>query len=135
VRIDDNVSAEDEQAVVRGLREFNVAQIGPSNEMPVKFVARADDGAVVGGLLGHTKWRWMYVSKLWVHESQRGKGLGSRLLSAAEELARSRGCTNVVLDTFEYQARPFYEKLGYECFGTLEGYPPGYRQHYLSKKL
>ena len=35
----------------------------------------------------------------------------------------------------EYQARPFYEKLGYELFGTLDGYPPGYRQFYLRKSL
>lgn len=39
------------------------------------------------------------------------------------------------LDTFEYQARPFYEKLGYQLFGTLDGYPPGYRQFYLRKRL
>jgi len=59
----------------------------------------------------------------------------SGMNSTAEDLARSRGCTDVSLDTFEYQARPFYEKLGYELFGTLDGYPPGYRQFYLRKRL
>jgi hypothetical protein len=38
-------------------------------------------------------------------------------------------------DTLDYQARPFYEKLGYQLFGTLDGYPPGYRQFYLCKRL
>ena len=37
------------------------------------------------------------------------------------------------LDTFEYQALPFYRKLGYELYGTLDGYPPGCRQYYLRK--
>jgi GNAT superfamily N-acetyltransferase len=134
VLIDDRMSAADETVVVRGLRAFNETWIGPANEQPVRLVAR-DDHGVVGGLLGHTKWSWLYVAKLWVDERGRGKGIGTQLLTAAEELARTRGCTDASLDTFEYQARPFYEKLGYQLFGTLDGYPPGYRQFYLRKRL
>jgi GNAT superfamily N-acetyltransferase len=134
VRIDDRVSAEDEATVARALLAFNENWIGPSNERPVKLVARDREG-IVGGLIGHTRWRWLYVAKLWVHERARGRGVGTRLLTAAEDIARSRGCEGASLDTFEYQARPFYEKLGYELFGTLDGYPPGYRQFYLRKNL
>jgi GNAT superfamily N-acetyltransferase len=134
VRIDNEVSAADEAAVVRGLLAFNEGWIGPSNDQPVRFVAR-DDLGVIGGLLGHTRWNWLYVAKLWVDERGRGQGIGTQLLAAAEELACTRGCTDASLDTFEYQARPFYEKLGYQLFGTLDGYPPGYRQFYLRKRL
>ena len=134
VRIDNEVSEAEEAAVVRGLLAFNEAWIGPSNDQPVRFVAR-DETGVVGGLLGHTKWSWLYVAKLWVDERGRGQGIGTQLLAAAEELARTRGCTDAYLDTFEYQARPFYEKLGYQLFGTLDGYPPGFRQFYLRKRL
>ena len=70
-----------------------------------------------------------------VDERARGQGIGTQLLTAAEDLARSRGCIGASLDTFEYQARPFYEKLGYKLFGTLDGFPPGSRQFYLSKPL
>ena len=133
--IDDDVAPADEASVVRGLLAFNEARLGPSDEQPVKFVARDSTGTVVGGILGHTRWRWLYIAKLWVDESARGQGLGTSLMGAAENLARSRGCTDVSLDTFDYQARPFYEKLGYELFGTLEGYPPGSRQHYLRKRI
>ena len=125
----------DEALVVRGLLAFNVDRLGPADEQPVKFVARDSTGVVVGGILGHTRWRWLYVAKLWVDDRARGHGLGTRLMAAAEDLARSRGCTDVSLDTFDSQARPFYEKLGYELFGTLEGYPPGSRQYYLRKRL
>ena len=135
LQIDNEVTPADEARVVRGLLAFNEARIGPADERPVKFVARDSGGAVVGGILGHTRWRWMYIAKLWVDEIARGQGLGTRLMEAAEDLARSRGCTDVSLDTFDYQARPFYEKLGYELFGTLEGYPPGSRQYYLRKRL
>jgi predicted N-acetyltransferase YhbS len=135
VRIDSDVSANDQAAVEAGLRAFNEVRLGPKMELPVKFVVRDDTGRVVGGVLGHTKWQWMYIATLWVADSARGQGLGTQLMEAAEALARSRGCTNVSLDTFEYQAKPFYEKLGYTVFGTLEGYPPGYRQFHLTKHL
>jgi len=135
MQIDLGATAEDASVVLRGLREFNEVRLGPAREQPVRIVVRNEDGHIVGGVLGHTKWEWMYVSTLWVDDALRGQGWGTKLMAAAEELARSRGCTHVSLDTFEYQARPFYEKLGYQLFGTLEGYPPGYRQFYLTKRL
>jgi GNAT superfamily N-acetyltransferase len=134
VRIDGDVSEIDQAEIIRGLVKFNENWIGPSNEEPVRFVAR-DELGVVGGLLGHTRWSWLYVAKLWIDERARGKGIGTQLMEAAEGLARTRGCTDASLDTFEYQARPFYEKLGYRLFATLDGYPPGYRQFYLRKRL
>jgi GNAT superfamily N-acetyltransferase len=134
VRIDDKVSADEEAIVVSGLRAYNEKWIGPSNEKPVKFVAR-DELGVVGGLLGHTKWNGLYVARVWVDERVRGQDIGTKLITAAEDLARSRGCTVAILDTFEYQARPFYEKLGYKVFGTLDDYPSGHHQFCLSKRL
>lgn len=125
----------DVAAVQAGLRAFNVSHIGEPGEEPVQIFLRDDRGAVVGGLLGHIRWRWLYVAKLWVSASHRGGGHGSALMAAAESQARARGCLGAYLDTFEYQARPFYEKLGYVLFGTLEGYPPGHRQYFLAKPL
>lgn len=135
VSVEPNASATDVAAVQAGLREYNVRVIGDPNEEPVTIFLRDDSGGVVGGLLGHIKWRWLYVSKLWISDSHRGKGHGLALMNAAEDHAKARGCVGSYLDTFEYQARPFYEKCGYTIFGTLDGFPPGYRQFYLSKPL
>lgn len=125
---------EEVAVVLAGLRAFNVERIGDMGFEPVTVFLRDGDDRVVGGLLGEIRWRWLYVSKLWVREAHRG-GAGSRLMAAAEQHAAAHGCIGVFLDTFEFQARPFYERLGYELFGTLEGYPPGYRQYYLAKRL
>lgn len=132
----ERVAAEaDISAVQKGLRAFNVAMIGDPAEEPVHAFIRDASGAVVGGLLGVIKWRWLFVSKLWVSDAYRGQGYGVDLMKAAEARAVARNCLGIYLDTAEYQARPFYEKLGYELFGTLEGYPPGFSQYYLAKRL
>jgi Acetyltransferase (GNAT) family. len=135
VSVEPDASAADVQVVQRGLRAFNVARIGEPMEEPVRIFLRDAHGRIVGGLLGHIRWRWLYVAKLWIEDAYRGAGHGMALMQAAESHARARRCLGVYLDTFEYQARPFYEKLGYTLFGTLEGYPPGYRQYQLAKRL
>ncbi len=135
VSVEPDASITDVQAVEAGLRDFNTSVIGPAYQRPVRVFLRDSNGEIVGGLLGEIRWRWLYVAKLWVSESLRGKGYGSQLIAGAESHARTEGCIGIYLDTFEYQARPFYEKLGFELFGTLEGYPPGYRQFHLAKRL
>ena len=135
VSLETEASPADVAAVAAGLRAFNVARIGEPAEELVHVFLRDAAGAVVGGLLGVIRWRWLYVEKLWVADAHRGHGHGRALLGEAEAHAARRRCLGVYLDTFEYQARPFYEKLGYALFGTLDGYPPGYRQYYLAKRL
>ena len=68
-------------------------------------------------------------------EEARGQGTGRRILIAAEEEAVRRGCRYAWLDTFSFQARGFYEKLGYSVFGTLEDYPAGHSRYFLRKTL
>jgi ribosomal protein S18 acetylase RimI-like enzyme len=99
------------------------------------FVARADDGSVIGAALGETGRGWLHVSVVWVTESSRNLGLGTKLVGAMEAEAVKRGCRGAYLDTFSYQARPFYEKLGYEVFGTLDDYPAGHQRFYMRKRL
>lgn len=135
ISVERGAPAADVAAVEAGLRAFNVARIGDPGDEPVHVFLRDANGRVVGGLLGHIRWRWLYVAKLWIDDAHRGAGHGAALLAAAEGQARERGCLGAYLDTFEYQARPFYEQLGYHVFGALEGYPPGYRQYHLARRF
>lgn len=135
IELEENPSEHDRRVIIDGLLDFNRRVIGEPNETELAVVVRDARGQVVGGLLGHVRWKWLYVSKLWLPEALRGQGFGTRVMHEVEAYARRRQCDGVFLDTFEYQALPFYKKLGYERFGTLEGYPPGYRQFYLRKTL
>jgi GNAT superfamily N-acetyltransferase len=74
-----------------------------------------------------------YVELLFVPESLRRGGLGRRLMRDAEEEAIRRGCRGAWLDTFSFQARGFYERLGYAAFGLIEDYPPGHSRIFLKK--
>jgi len=121
--------------IKRGLMTFNVEHAGPANYQELALAARDASGRLVGGLYGNTAWRWLFVDLLWVDTPFRRQGLGRRLLRAAEGAARARGCTRAYLDTFDFQARPFYEREGYVVFGTQDGYPPGHRKFYLAKAL
>ena len=121
--------------IVDGLLEYNATQGFAWAGRPLGVVARERSGVVVGGLLGQTNIGWLFVSALWVAASRRGRGLGSALLTAAEAEARRRDCVGVYLDTYSFQAKPFYERLGYRVFGELADCPPGATKYYLSKRL
>lgn len=117
------------------LARWNFAIVGDDAYLPLAIYARDAGGALVGGALGNTYWRWLYISTLWVDESARGAGLGARLLAEAEAIAGRRGCIGVHLDTLDFQALDFYRKQGYALYGQLNDLPPGHTRHYLSKRL
>lgn len=130
-------SAEHERirdVVLNNLRTFNRQRAEPPESEPLSLAVR-EAGALVGGLAGETSWKWLFVELLWINESHRGRGLGAELLRAAEREAVRRGARHAYLDTFDFQARPFYERHGYEVFGTLDDYPPGHRRFFLRKDL
>ena len=128
-------AADVRDAVLAGLRAHNRRHAEPPDFAPLVLSARDDDGALVGGLVGETGWRWLHVALLWVREDRRGRGVGRRLLHAAEDEAAARGCRHAFLDTFDFQARPFYEREGYAVFGVQEDFPPGHTRYYLRRAL
>ena len=90
---------------------------------------------MVGGLWGRTAYEWLFVELLFVPESLRGRGVGAELMLRAEAEAIARGCHGAWLDTFAFQARRFYERLGYSCFGELNDYPVGSALYFMKKAL
>jgi GNAT superfamily N-acetyltransferase len=96
---------------------------------------RPGEARPAGGLIAFRLYRWLFVKEFWLPEDLRGGGLGAALMARAESEAAAMGCVGVWLDTFSFQARPFYERLGYRVFGTIEDFPPGHARHYLSKRL
>jgi GNAT superfamily N-acetyltransferase len=107
--------------------------VAPRDWRPLTLALHAPDGTLAGGLYGATIWGWLMIDGLWVAEALRGQGLGRRLLLAAEAAARARGCRGAWLGTFDFQARTFYERLGYKVFGEISGFPAGHTHYQLRK--
>ncbi len=123
------------EQIRQGLTSYNRSQIPDKGHAPVLLTLVAEDGTFSGGLSGHVSYGWLFVELLWVTEEARCKGQGRSLMLAAEKMARSQGAQHAWVDTFSFQARSFYEKLGYVVFGELEDYPPGHSRYFLRKRL
>jgi GNAT superfamily N-acetyltransferase len=131
----DASASSDAQTVRERLGLFNVGVTGISAWYPVQLFLRNDRNELLGGLVGSIWGGWLYISDLWIDEAVRGQDWGTKLMDQAEAYARERNCHAVSLDTHSFQARPFYERRGYELYATVDDWPKGHKKFFLKKKL
>jgi GNAT superfamily N-acetyltransferase len=125
----------EELAINAGLAHYNNQQGQFSARVPMAISAYSANGELAGALDGHVFFDWLTVSRLWVCPEQRGAGVGKALLLEAEGYAKNQGCVGSTLSTYDFQARPFYEKLGYAVFGVLPNNPKGSERYFMQKPL
>ncbi|WP_026614041.1 GNAT family N-acetyltransferase [Ensifer aridi] len=127
---------DDIRAIVAALNVYNTANSGMADQPGFAVIIRdPETRAAVGGLYAVDGYGWAFIRYLAIPEEYRGHGLGRRLMEEAEKIAKARGYIGLWLDTFEFQARPFYEKLGFELFGELEGGPGSIPRYFLKKRF
>ena len=131
----DEASPGDLQFLEEQINEFNVATTGIQDARGLVILLRDADRTIYAGLSGHTWGGVAEVRFLWIDERRRHAGIGSRLLRAAEDEARTRGCRKMVLSTHSFQAPDFYCKHGYVVVGEFSEYPQGHRSIFLEKTL
>jgi GNAT superfamily N-acetyltransferase len=115
----------------KGLDEYNFAATGTSEQDQGSFSVKVSDtdGAIIGGL---TAWTWAGlcgISMMWVRQDHRQAGWGAKILAAAEQEARRRGCDRVCVSSFTFQAPGFYQRYGYTETGRTLGIPGGEDVH------
>jgi GNAT superfamily N-acetyltransferase len=130
-----HASQEEITFVREAIARHNVAVTRDTYYSPLAIFLRDERDAIMGGAFGDLWGGWLELTLLWVAEPLRGQGYGARLLLAAEEEARAQGCRGVFLSTFSFQARPFYERFGYEVFGELPDHPEGHSLYFMKKML
>lgn len=145
IELIDQASPELREAVNIHLRAFNreanpawyAARSLIENEArPLNLFAFDADGQPHGGLFAETQFLWLKIHILSVHADCRGQGLGTQLMNEAEAIAIARGCQFAYVDTMEYQAPRFYEKLGYTIVGQLPNWDShGHAKLFLTKQL
>ena len=140
IQIYDTTTNEERSYLVNQLTKFNHTKVKEpfKEDDTVLYFSKCmkKDNEVVGGILANSYWGILYIDILWVDEKYRNKGYASTLLSDVERMAKEKNCTISHLSTYDFQAKGFYEKLGYRVFGILEDCPSeGHSLYYMSKKF
>lgn len=117
------------------LKAYNLSKREKSEDVPIGVYYEDESGKKLAGLTGETFGNWLCIKYLYVAEDLRGRGIGSRIMEAAEREAKSRGCKYAFVDTFSFQAPKFYEKHGYKEVFALTDYPYTGARYYYTKKL
>ena len=133
--IEDEPRREDMARLNDHLYQFNARTTGVDDGRWLAIFVRDTAGQIEAGLHGWTWGDTGFVETLWIREDLRRRGLGSRLLAAAEDEIRRRGCHEVQLSTHSYQAPEFYRRLGYEVLAELPGWPGNTTRFFLRKAL
>jgi len=136
IEIASEITDSDREALFCGLRGYNNQFINTQVWGQFGVYSRNESGAMTGGLIAINRGLWLCIDYLWVSEAARRMGLGSMLMKSAEQEGERRGCRHALVDTFSFQALPFYVKHGYQLQMSLPDFPDeGIQRHYLTKPL
>lgn len=130
-----NATATDIEWVEDRLYEHNRAATGRSDGDGLGFVARDDDGAIIGVANGYNWAGIAELKQMWVAEAHRGKGIARQLLNAFISEAKARGVKRIWLASYSFQAPKMYEKFGFRRVAEFEGWPDGHTNVFLCREF
>ena len=108
------------------LYEYNRAATGHADGRGLGFEIIGEDGAQIGAIAGHTWGGVAEIAQLWVDPAHRGRGAGLQLLDAALAEAKARGCRQMFLMTYDFQAPWLYERRGFTRVIEIPDWPLGH---------
>lgn len=134
VRPRHDLSPGEVDALEQHLYAFNAERTGYADGAGLAFVAEAY-GEPIGAVAGHTWGGVCELKQVWVAESWRGRGVGRELMQAAIAEAKARGCADVFLATYDFQAPDFYKRLGFAEVARLADKPRGHTEFVMRLSL
>jgi len=124
--------------IVDGINQYNLDRVPALSDIwtPLEYIAKNENGEEIGGVLaGIGYWNGLEINIIWVKDEYRKKGIGSHILKYVEDIAKAKGATVAMLDTFDFQAEEFYLRNGYISIGEIQNFPKGHKRIYFSKRL
>ena len=129
----------DADLIIDRLVEYNLSKVPLKQQVSFSWINRIiedENGEIIAGILSKMYcWNCLYIDALWVQDEHRKEGLGSKLLKEVEKIAKEKGCDLIHLDTFDFQAKDFYIKYGYEIFGILDECPKEHARYFIKKSI
>ncbi|QGH22597.1 GNAT family N-acetyltransferase [Clostridium butyricum] len=128
---------EESELIVDKIVEYNLSKVPIIQESSFIWINRVivdTYGDIIAGINSKMYcWNCLYIDVLWVKEEYRKEGLGSKILNEMEKVAKDKGCYLIHLDTFDFQAKDFYIKHGYDIFGILDECPQRHKRYFMKK--
>ncbi|APF22715.1 GNAT family N-acetyltransferase [Clostridium butyricum] len=128
---------EESELIVDKIVEYNLSKVPIIQESSFIWINRVivdTYGDIIAGINSKMYcWNCVYIDVLWVKEEYRKEGLGSKILNEIEKVAKDKGCYLIHLDTFDFQAKDFYIKHGYDIFGILDECPQRHKRYFMKK--
>lgn len=135
VDIKQNPSTAEIKIIEKSLYDFNNTLFGKPKEYAV-FI-KDSNNKIQGGIIVQLrlKIKLLYIDYLWITPEFRNKGFGTKIVTVAEQLAKDNGCKVAELETLDFQAEAFYQKLGYGKFGVIKNYMGKFDYIFMRKHL
>lgn len=128
---------EESELIVDKIVEYNLSKVPIIQESSFIWINRVivdTYGDIIAEINSKMYcWNCLYIDVLWVKEEYRKEGLGSKILNEIEKVAKDKGCYLIHLDTFDFQAKDFYLKHGYDIFGILDECPQKHKRYFMKK--
>lgn len=130
-----DLNKEQTQEIDEQLEDFNVKYIGFEKEGSAS-VGIIDNGKLIAGAFGcMTVYSIFYVETVFVQKEYRNQGIGAELMKKIEEKAKELGANMIRLDTFDWQGKEFYPKLGYQQVGSYESKEDNFSEYFFVKSI
>src|SRR5437016_134331 len=123
--ISESASREEETLLFEGLNADAVRIKGMEPIRSFALFIKDAEGRICGGATGIFIYGCLYTDMLWIDESLRNQGWGTKLMQTAESMAKEKKCTFATVNTMDWEALPFYQKLGYQIEFVREGFAKG----------
>lgn len=137
--IRESSSEKEADLIVDRIVEYNLSKVPGKQEVPLLWINRViedTNGEIIAGILSEMYcWNCIYIDALWVKEEYRKDKLGTKLLKEIEKIAKEKDCHLIHLDTFDFQAKDFYIRHGYEIFGVLDECPENHKRYFMKKNI
>ncbi len=130
-----DASIEDIQTLTDGIHTWAKAKKNQDVIERFAFFIKDDKQCIKGGCNGIIYYGCMYIDQMWVHSALRRQGFGRQLIQQAELLAREKHCRLITVDTMDWEAPLFYQKLGFEPEFERVGYLYNSTMYFFYKKL
>ncbi|MGG4467781.1 GNAT family N-acetyltransferase [Paenibacillus alvei] len=138
LQITREVNKKDKQYIEEALYKYNLSHFPKDlggRYVEICLFLKDDKGTVRGGILSEVCWNWLEIHTFMIDEDMRKSGYGTKLLAEVEKIAVEKDCDFIKVDTLSFQALGFYEKNGYQVYGTLDNVGREHKHYYLKKEL